>query len=58
MDRYELTDMNCLFISKGLEMLAGNFDDGVLNHTVIVNSKKGNILKCGPGNYCRSRDRL
>ena len=50
--------MNCLFISKGLEVLAGNFDDGVLNHTVIVNSKKGNILKCGPGNYCGSRDRL
>ena len=34
MERYELTETDHLLISKGLEVLAANFDDGVYNHTV------------------------
>ena len=47
MERYELTETDHLLISKGLEMLAANFDDGVYNHTVgcALLCKNGHIYQ-------------
>ena len=47
MERYELTDTDRLLISKGLEVLAANFDDGVYNHTVgcALLCKNGHIYQ-------------
>ena len=47
MERYELTETDHLLISKGLEVLAANFDDGVYNHTVgcALLCKNGHIYQ-------------
>ena len=47
MERYDLTDTDRLLISKGLEVLATNFDDGVYNHTVgcALLCKNGHIYQ-------------
>lgn len=47
MERYELTKTDHLLISKGLEVLAANFDDGVYNHTVgcALLCKNGHIYQ-------------
>ena len=47
MERYELTDTDRLLISKGLEVLAANYDDGVYNHTVgcALLCKNGHIYQ-------------
>lgn len=47
MDRYDLTETDRLLISKGLEVLARNFDDGVYNHTVgcALLCKNGHIYQ-------------
>ena len=47
MDRYDLTDTDRLLISKGLEVLAANYDDGVYNHTVgcALLCKNGHIYQ-------------
>ena len=47
MERYELTETDHLLISKGLEVLAANYDDGVYNHTVgcALLCKSGHIYQ-------------
>lgn len=47
MERYELTETDHLLISKGLEVLAANYDDGVYNHTVgcALLCKNGHIYQ-------------
>ncbi len=47
MERYELTETDRLLISKGLEVLAANYDDGVYNHTVgcALLCKNGHIYQ-------------
>jgi cytidine deaminase len=46
-ERYELTETDHLLISKGLEVLAANFDDGVYIHTVgcALLCKNGHIYQ-------------
>ena len=47
MERYELTETDRLLISKGLQVLAANYDDGVYNHTVgcALLCKNGHIYQ-------------
>ena len=47
MERYELTETDRLLISKGLQVLAANYDDGVFNHTVgcALLCKNGHIYQ-------------
>ena len=47
MERYELTETDRLLISKGLEVLAANYDEGVYNHTVgcALLCKNGHIYQ-------------
>ena len=47
MERYELTETDRLLISKGLQVLAANYDDGIYNHTVgcALLCKNGHIYQ-------------